>query len=231
MSDTQPATRRILLAGASGLVGGLILRGLLADPQFEVIAPVRRPLDLAHPQLHPIIGQWQASTAQADLLARMQQHAALDVVICALGTTLKVAGSKAAFSAIDLDLVVGMAKLGQVCGARQAVLISSVGADPQSSNFYLSTKGQAEQALRSLQFDRLDLLRPGLLLGTRQQSRSAEAWGQRLAPIFNPLLLGPLRRYRAIAASTVAKRTVILLGARSPGVFVHEYNELCNRSE
>lgn len=226
MSDALPAPRRILLAGASGLIGTAILHRLLEDPLCSVITPVRRALAVDHPRLLPLIGAWDTSAAQSELSIQLHRRAPLSALVCALGSTLKSAGSKAAFSAVDLDLVVRMAQLARENGATQAILVSSVGANPRSGNFYLSIKGQAEQALRGMGFARLDLLRPGLLLGQRAQSRPAEALAQKLAPLFNPLLAGALRRYRAISAQTVAACAVDLLGAPDAGVFVHEYNEL-----
>lgn len=226
MSHKPPALRRILLAGASGLVGSQILSELLTQPKTQVIAPLRRALDQSHAQLLPMIGDWVDPSAQPALGEAMAAHAPLDAYVCALGTTIKAAGSRAAFKAVDLDLVVRLARLARQSGARHAIVVSSVGADPLSGNFYLSIKGQAEQALGQLGFERVDLLRPGLLLGTRAQHRSGEAWAQRLAPLFNPLLVGGLRRYRAIAANQVAHKAVQLLDQSEGGVFVHEYASL-----
>lgn len=219
----------ILLAGATGLIGAQILDLLLAAqrPELRILAPVRRPLESSDLRLTTLIGDW-ADSASAPQLEQALGQQPVSALICALGTTIKVAGSKAAFSAVDHDLVLRLAVAARNRGARQAILVSSVGADPASSNFYLAIKGRTERALQDLGFARLDLLRPSLLLGQRSQHRPAEALGRVLAPLFNPLLLGGLRRYRAIDAQTVAQAAVHFLGARETGVFVHEFAALAD---
>lgn len=211
----------VLLAGATGLVGGQVLARLLAAAEGpRVLAPVRRPLPISHARLQAL----PASPAPGELAAAADGP--LSAYVCCLGTTLKRAGSREAFLAVDRDLVLALGELARAQGARQAVLVSSVGASAQSNNFYLRVKGEAERGLAALGFDRVDCLRPGLLLGERSEARRAEALGQRLAPLFNPLLRGPLRRYRAIAADDVAAAAVALLGAPDEGRFVHEHAAL-----
>ncbi len=119
-----------------------------------------------------------------------------------------------------------LARIARELGAAHAIAISSVGADAASGNFYLSVKGRTEHELAALGFARVDLLRPGLLLGDRAEQRQGEAIAGRLAPVFNPVLMGPLRRYRAIDAADVAAAAIALIGAPPPGVFTHEYDDL-----
>ena len=214
----------VLLAGATGLVGGRVLaRWLAADHGPLVIAPVRRPLPFQHPRLHALVGKWDGA-ALADALAGAGQP--LRAYACCLGTTIRQAGSREAFLAVDRDLVLALAESARGLGARQALLVSSVGASAQSGNFYLRVKGEAERGLAALGFERVDCLRPGLLLGERAERRRAEGLGQRLAPLANPLMRGPLRRYRAIGADTVAGAMVALAGRPEEGRFVHEYDAL-----
>ena len=223
-----PATSSpvVLLSGASGLIGSLVLQRLLAGCAYPVIVPVRRPLAVSDPRLTALIGNFTDPAGMLALREQMRPVTGLQVWICALGTTLKAAGSREAFSAVDLRLVLDMAALARQSGARHAIVVSSVGADPTARNFYLSVKGRAEQGLREIGFDRLDLLRPSLLLGPRLETRSGEAWGQRLAPLLNPLMAGPWRRYRAIHADTVAAAILRLLDEPATGCFVHEYDSL-----
>lgn len=223
---SQPAC--VLLAGASGLVGGRVLARLLADPAGpQVLAPVRRPLGRSHARLLEQVGDPADPDQGARLLTRMGALSRPpQAYVCCLGTTLKAAGSQEAFLAVDRDLVLQLAALAVQAGARQAILVSSVGASAQSGNFYLRVKGETERALAELGFARVDCLRPGLLLGPRQGSRPAEALGQAVAPYFNPLLRGALSRYRAIAVDDVAAAAVALLGAAPEGHFVHEYTQL-----
>ncbi|HEX5694429.1 MAG TPA: hypothetical protein VFY00_07430 [Arenimonas sp.] len=214
----------VLLAGATGLVGGLALRRWLsADEGPLLLAPVRRALPVSHPRLVQLPGGWdQAALAQAvaDSGARVTAFASC------LGTTIRQAGSREAFLAVDRDLVLALAGIARRLGARQALMVSSVGASAQSGNFYLRVKGEAERGLSALAFERVDCLRPGLLLGERAERRPAEAIGQRLAPLANALARGPLQRYRAIDAADVAAAMVALCGQPGEGRFVHEYAAL-----
>jgi uncharacterized protein YbjT (DUF2867 family) len=146
--------------------------------------------------------------------------------VSCLGTTIRAAGSREAFIAVDRDLVLRTAQLAREHGARHAVLVSSVGASRQSGNFYLRVKGEVEDALERLGFERVDLVQPGLLLGERSERRPAERLMQALAPVGNALMLGGLQRYRSIPASEVATAILRLLAEDAPGVFSHPYASL-----
>lgn len=151
-----------------------------------------------------------------------------DVFASALGTTRRIAGSIDAFAKIDRDLVLEVARAARAAGARQAVLVSSVGADPRSRNDYLRIKGELEQAVAGLGFQRCDVLQPGLLLGARGEvaSRPAERLGQWVAPLLNPLMSGGFARFRAIEARRVARAAHALIGRLDPGVHTHRWTEL-----
>lgn len=214
----------MLLAGATGLVGTHLLRRLLADPAAPwVMAPARRPLAVESRRLSVVVGELSNTAGDSGLAEQLRAITPhLDAFVCALGTTIRRAGSREAFIAVDRELVLRLAKIARELGARQAILVSSVGASAQSGNFYLRVKGETERALGELGFERVDLLRPGLLLGERGESRPAEKLASRFAPLANPLLRGPLKRYRAIDADDVAAAAVALLGREEPGRFVHE---------
>ncbi|WP_339826787.1 NAD-dependent dehydratase [uncultured Arenimonas sp.] len=214
----------VLLAGATGLVGGLALKRWLAKADGPLLlAPVRRPLALTHPRLLALPGGWDETAIRTALES---QGAQLQAYACCLGTTIRQAGSREAFLEVDRDLVLALGGIAHRLGARQALLVSSVGASAQSGNFYLRVKGEAERGLGALGFERVDCLRPGLLLGERGERRPAEALGQRLAPLANLLARGPLRRYRAIAADDVAAAMVGLCGRNGDGRHVHEYDAI-----
>lgn len=195
----QEATNRIaMLAGASGMVGSLLLRVLLANTAYtRVIALSRRPLSVTHPRLANRVLRFEAMEQEL-------QGSSCHDAFCCLGTTLRQAGSGAAFRAVDHDLVVRFAQLAQQCGARQFIGVSSIGADPQSKNQYLRVKGETEAALVALRFPALHLMQPGLLLGERRELRVAEVLGAIVMAVLNPLLLGETQRWRAIQARTVA---------------------------
>ena len=229
MSRTDP----VLLAGATGLVGSRVLARLLAAPAGPlVLAPVRRPLAIEDRRLVSVVSDLADAAADPALATRLQARTtALGAYVCCLGTTLRQAGSREAFLDVDRDLVLRLGGIARHLGARQAVLVSSVGASAQSSQFYLRVKGEVERGLAELGFPRIDLVRPGLLLGPRAERRPAEALGQRLAPLMNPVLAGPWRKYRAIAADTVADAITALVGRPGEGRHVHEYDAILALAE
>jgi len=219
--------RRLLLAGATGLVGGEFLHEWLGDAGVagRLLLPVRRELPDLDARVSPFLVDFDRVGADGELASQMADQlggAGLDAYVCALGTTLRKAGSREAFIAVDRDLVLRMARLARDLGASQALLVSSAGASRQSGNFYLRVKGEVEDALAAMGFERVDVLRPGLLLGARAERRPGEAVAQALAPVFNPLLLGRLRQYRAVDAIAVARALRRLVGQPAPGVFFHD---------
>lgn len=221
----------ILLAGATGLVGGQVLRLLAGDPALaaRTIAVARSPpvgAERVRVALAPLVD----AGADAVLAAQLRDLLAgepLRSFVCCLGTTIAAAGSREAFEAVDHGLVSRLARIAHAFGATHAILVSSVGADERSRNFYLRTKGRTERELERLGFTRVDALRPGLLLGARGEHRSGEALARRVMPAVNAVLAGPLRRYRGIDARLVAAAAVALLEAPChEGTFVHEFDSL-----
>jgi len=219
---------RILLAGGTGLVGGLLTRQLRQRGDIKLLSLVRtshmRP---DQPQKVPLdfrAVDFEALVADPAGVIAAMEPAPIDVGICCLGTTLAKAGSQAAMWRIDHDYAVAAARAAKAAGARQFILMSSVGAG--GSNFYLRMKGEVERDIAALGFARCDMLRPSLLLGDRSERRPAERLWQIAAPLLNPLLLGSLEKYRAIPAETVATAINRLIGAAEPGLHVHEYREL-----
>ena len=225
-----PRGQHILLAGGTGLVGGFVAREVLAAPGFNgvLVAPGRRAVGVVDARLVAPVLDFSASGADGELAAAA--HAAhalpLDAFVSCLGTTLRTAGSREAFLAVDRELVLRLAQLARGMGASRAILVSSVGASRQSGNFYLRVKGEVEDAMERLGFSRLDILQPGLLIGPRSERRPAEALAQRVAPIANALLRGTLRRYRSLEAATVARAIVAMLGESAPGVFSHTHDAI-----
>lgn len=189
------------MAGASGLVGRALVRALCDAPDVaRVTALARRPLGLAHERL-------QVTLLDLEALDTALSEPA-DVACCALGTTIAAAGSQDAFRRVDVGLTLAFARYALRAGARRFVLVSSVGADASSSNFYLRVKGEVEAALRELPFQALVVMRPGLLRGERTERRPAEAVARALAPLLDLALVGPLSRYRSVRADRVAAAMV-----------------------
>lgn len=207
--------RTILFAGATGLVGSRALPMLL-DVGHRVVVLGRRPTGQAHPAL----------TELATDFCTLPDLPAADVAVCTLGTTIRAAGSQAAFRAIDHDAVLAFASAAQASGCRQAIVVTAVGASPSAAAFYSRVKAETERDLQTLGFDRLDLLQPGLILGPRTERRPVEALFQSLAPVLNPLLPAALARYGAVPAEVVAGAIRALAGQQGRGVHRHENPEL-----
>ena len=149
-------------------------------------------------------------------------------IICALGTTWKKAGGdEAAFRAVDQDLVMSVARAAKAHGVERFVHVSSVGADFASKNFYLRVKGEVERDLTKIRFGRLDILRPGLLRGARENDRRpAERLGIVAAPLMNLALHGQYRQYRAVKAETLADAALALAKRTARGRFVHDHDAI-----
>ena len=203
----------VLIVGATGLVGRAIIEHLGSNPVTVLARREIEGLATQHKQLVSPSDRW------GDILAAEKPA----VLISCLGTTIRQAGSQAAFRAVDHDLVLAAARGGRAGGTRHMISVSSVGAAAKSSNFYLRTKGETEDGLRALGFDRLDLIRPGLLRGDRPgPQRLGEGLATIAAPLTDALLHGSLRRYRSISSDTVAAAIARLAGQGGSGVHIHE---------
>lgn len=208
------------MLGASGLVGGFCLDALLADHGYKrIILLNRRELSVTS---DPRLNQ---KTINFEKLTPAELGGA-DDVFCALGTTIKKAGSQEAFRRVDRDYPLAAAKAALEAGARQFMLVSSVGADAGSKNFYLRTKGELEEELKKLGFAAAHIFRPSLLLGRREEFRMGEHIMMPLAPALNLLMLGGLRRYRAISAAKVGRAMVAAAKRGGSRVMVYYYDEI-----
>ena len=206
------SARVALVAGATGLVGQAVLSLLLADKSYASIHVVgRRALNLQHPKL--VV---HTSASFTDWTSP-----AVDDVFIALGTTIKVAGSKAAFKAIDGDAVTAVAAAAKAASATRMAVVSAMGANTQSSVFYNQVKGEMEAAVSQLGFDTVVIARPSLLSGDRnalhQPERVAEKWSLVALKWLNPLIPA---NYRAITASKVALAMVSTLKTAGLGQHV-----------
>lgn len=149
-----------------------------------------------------------------------------DDVFCALGTTVRKAGSQQAFREIDYEYPLAIARQAVEAGSRQYLLVSSVEANPRSANFYLRVKGDLEDALGALPFRALHVFQPSFLLGERSERRMGERAGIIAARILSPLLAGPLKKYRAIPADAVARAMVETAIREEPGRHVYTYGAI-----
>lgn len=191
------AGRRVVLAGATGLVGGLLLDGLLADASvLEVHVLGRRPLTRNHPKIRMHVVDFRSIAGLP----------ALDEAYLALGTTIRVAGSREAFRAVDFDANLAVARAAVAAGARRIGLVSAMAADAQSSVFYNRVKGELEDAIRGIpEVEAVVIVRPSILLGDRQRLGQPARSGEALATLIMQTLKWLLpRNYRPILAGKVA---------------------------
>ncbi len=209
----------VLLAGATGLVGGECLRLLLADPAFDPIhVVVRRPLSPT-----PGAGKLQQHVTEFDQMPTALADVRVDAVICALGTTIRKAGSQEKFRQVDFEYPLALARLALERGARHYLLVSALGADARSRVFYSRTKGELEEALAALPYRSLTIARPSLLLGERAEFRLGEQIFARLG------FLMP-RKYKPVGASAVAAALVAAAKEDRPGRRIIESAEMLERT-
>lgn len=194
---------KIVLWGATGLIGGACLQLLLDDERVtSVVAPTRRPLDLGHPRLNnPVLDFGTLDSLKDDLVGA-------ESAICCLGTTIKKAGSQEAFRKVDFDYNLAAAQLCKAAGIKHWLQVSAIGASPRSPVFYSRVKGELESALKALRFATLSIFHPSMLMGDREESRPMEEIGIKVTRVINPLLLGPLKPYRGIEDDTLARALV-----------------------
>jgi uncharacterized protein YbjT (DUF2867 family) len=210
---------RILLAGATGMVGGLLLAELERTAD-NITLVTRRPVPGAGASVAQKVGEaceWPS----------LISGGTYDIAISTLGTTIRAAGSRDAFSAIDLDAVVAFAAAARAAGATHFMMVSSVGADATARNFYLSVKGKAEDAVGALGFDRIDIFRPGLLRGSRGGAhRPGESIAMAVSPLTDLLTPQFVDKYRSIDARDVAKALAAKVHETDQGVHIHHNREM-----
>lgn len=209
---------KICIIGASGLVGHELHILLSQNANIEEITAV------THKPLQEILPNTTNRVVYFLNLSELSIKA--DVYICCLGTTIKSAGSPAAFRLVDYEYVLQFAELAKKNGAQKFMLISALGADAQSKIFYNQVKGQVEADVCRLKIASIDIFRPSLLLGERNEVRPGEFLAQKISPIINPLLIGPLQKYRPIEAKTVALGMLHRVFDLSAGRKVFESNQI-----
>ncbi len=219
METLPPVSLRVAVAGAGGLTGREILRALSRHPRCgEIIKLIRRTGAPSHD-------------------AKVREHLVdydrpetlgipADVVLCAIGTTLKAAGSIAAQRVVDLDYPVRLAQAMRAAGARSFGFVSSVGAARGASNPYLRMKGETEAKLTASRLPSLSIIRPSFLLGERGEVRVGEKVGIGVARLLGPLFLGPFRKYRGVPAATVARALIAAAFEARAGTRIIESPEI-----
>ena len=202
--------KKALIAGATGLVGGYVLRRLLAHLSYShVEILVRRESPIRNPKFAQRIVDFEHLEAGVPGIAP-------DEVFCCLGTTIKKAGSEEEFRRVDYDYPLALARLAKAAGAGTFLMVSALGADPKSAVFYNRVKGEVEQAVAAVGLPAAYFFRPSLLLGSRAENRPTEKIGIAVGKAIAPLMLGGLRKYRPIHADAVAAAMVYVVNQSVP---------------
>jgi uncharacterized protein YbjT (DUF2867 family) len=208
-----PSGRSVLVVGATGLVGAEVVKQLAADASVSRVVVVARRVPEGLP------AKVEAHAVDFDRIEEHESLFAVDQIVCALGTTIKQAGSQAAFRRVDFEYPLTVARLGHRHGARHFLLVSALGANSESGIFYNRVKGELEDRLRSLGYRSVTIARPSLLLGKRKEFRFFE----RLGMVIGELIPG---RWRPVHAEAVAKSLVMAARIDAPGLHVIESEEI-----
>lgn len=205
-----------IIAGASGLVGTQLLNQILNDEYFtKVISIVRTQTDHTHPKLKQKVVDF--NSLQHTMAGVVATHA-----FCCLGTTLSKAGSQAEQFKVDHNYVIEFALGCKNAGIDNLAVVSSIGANARSSNFYLRTKGQMEENIKQLMFSHLVIIRPSLLLGKRAEPRI----GEKIGAIFNLLFSRFLGKYKGVEAGAVAHTMLDALKKQEKGTKIIESDKI-----
>ena len=211
-----------VIIGASGLIGTELIEQMLHDDHFSTVRVlVRRKLAISHPKLQQEIIDFN------DLADYTNKFGRGDSIFSCIGTTQKkVKGDKAAYEKIDHDIPVHAAQIGLGNGFKKFLIVSSVGADASSSNFYLQLKGKTENDIKRFAFESISFFRPSMLLGKRNESRPFENLLQGGISFISSFLFGSLVKYHSIKARDVADAMIAESKQTKPGIHILEYTDM-----
>jgi uncharacterized protein YbjT (DUF2867 family) len=209
-----------IVFGASGLIGNYLVHHLCESPHYrEVLTFSRHIIGFKHAKIKEVINDLKdLSILKNDLLGHD--------VFCCLGTTIKKAGNQENFRKIDFDLPIRLARLSEENKIRGFFVVSSIGANVKSTNFYLRTKGEMEKEVMDCGIPRIAVVRPSMLLGKRNEFRFGEEVGKILMKVVSVFLLGKYRKYKAIHAETVAKAMIKIANDDYSDQDIYESDEL-----
>lgn len=217
--------KKAILLGASGAIGNSLLFLLLENKDYtEVLILVRKELRMQHPKLKQL-------EVNFDRISDYAAEIRGDVVFCCLGTTKSKTPDQQQYRKIDYQYPLDVARIAMENGAESYHLVSSLGADRNSSVFYTRTKGEVEHDLEAFPYKSIHIYRPSLLEATRKDKRFMEGSIGIIMTVVNPILIGGLRKYRSIKVENVAKAMVRLSLEDKPGVYIHESDDIQKLSE
>lgn len=209
-----------LVVGASGLIGQKLVRLLVEQPAYaKVTVFVRQPLPWTHQKLNQQVVDFEQ-------LASYASHFQVDEVHCCLGTTIKVAKTAEAFTRVDRDYPIQVAELAKQHGVQQMLIVSAIATDPNSTLLYSRVKGEMEQAVSRIGIPSLHIIKPSLLLGTRNEFRFFEFLSQKIAPLFGWAFIAKMNMYRPIKADDVALAMVNIAQQAKKGTHTYTYQQL-----
>ena len=215
-----PEARKALILGATGLIGSQLLDLVLQDSLYTTVRIfVRKPISVQHPKLDQIIVDY-------DKLQNYTKALAVDDVFCCLGTTIKKAGSQEAFYKVDATYPFEAARLAKQQGARQYLIVTSMGANKDSSIVYNRVKGEVEDKIAGLQFPSFQIFHPSLLLGERDETRTGDAIAQKVMPALSALMVGGLKKYKPIEGEKVARAMLKIAKQNKSGKHVYNSEQL-----
>ncbi|MGB7373103.1 NAD(P)H-binding protein [Pontixanthobacter sp.] len=208
----------IALVGATGLIGRTLIERSVGREDIRILAVARREMKL------PAGAKMELVVAAPQEWGAVFERVRPDVLVSALGTTWSKAGKdEAAFRAVDQHLVLDTALAAKASGVMRMIAVSSAGADAASKNFYLRVKGEVERDLMKAGLSRLDILRPGLLRGSRRNDpRLGESLAAVVSPVMDMMLHGPYRKYRSVRAEVAADGILALALKKAAGRFIHD---------
>lgn len=215
-------SKKAILIGATGLIGADLLKKLLANENYEkVLVIARKTIDVSHSKLNQLVINF-------DELGKHEAEIVGDDIFCCLGTTAKKTPDKTLYKKIDYQYPLDVAKIALKNGAKSYHLVSAMGANVKSSIFYNRTKGEVERDLEKLNFDSTHIYRPSLLDGSRSEQRFAEKTMNVIMRLFNPLLIGSLKKYRSIKIEKVASAMLKQANKNLKGNYIYLSDEIEN---
>lgn len=212
--------KKAIIFGSSGFVGSHLLSELLSSSNYEqVTAVARKNLNISHPKLKTLIGDYNSLFAlQADISA--------DEIFIALGTTNKKSPDKAEYYQVDHDYPVLASRIAKDKGAKSVFLVTAAGANPNSKIFYVRTKGETERDIIALNFEHTHIFRPSMIMGDRKENRSLEKVLITIWSVMNPILAGKASRYRGITGEDIAKAMVTSAKNQSEKLKIYHWKDM-----
>lgn len=220
LKDKKINMKKAILFGASGFIGSHLLQELLNSDDYEqVTIVVRKTLNIIHPKLKTLVGDFYT-------LPQIKESIAADEIFIALGTTKKQTPKPKEYYQTDHDYPVLAAKIAKENGAKSVFIVTAIGANANSAIFYTKTKGEVERDIIALDFEHTHIFEPSMIVGNRKEKRKAEKIFIKIFSIINPILVGKLDKYRGIDGKHIAKAMINSARKESERVKIYRWKEM-----